>query len=110
MNYTGTMDKECVQLCNAINLIKGITTHNSCCGHNKDEYHIWFMAKTLKSLPELLYWFDGCHCGFYDWRVIINTDCAMSPVAFMVEGPIGIQAYEQANEIARFITEDQKKP
>ncbi len=92
------MDVECIPLCDAINELPGLYTIDSCCGHNKKPFRIWFEARSLKHLPALLYYFDSCHCGFDDWRVLVTTDCAMSPVRFRVEGNIG--AYKEANTIA----------
>ncbi len=97
------MDKECIALCDAMNRFEGIRTYESCCGHNKSEFNIWFVAESLEVLPELLYWFAGCHCGFYGWSIKVKTDCGMSRPTFNVEGPAG--AYEEADEIARLMTE-----
>ena len=94
------IDIECVNLCEVMNQFSGIETVESCCGHGEKEFRIWFLADNLEVLPPVLYYFDGCHCGFYGWNVIVSTDCAMSPVKFMVEGPIGESAYIQANAIA----------
>lgn len=100
------MDKECVILCEAINKIKGIRTVESCCGHGETPYHIWFTAERLDCLPNLLYWFAGCHCGYSGWAIKATTDCAKSPVIFCIEGPEGEIAYEQSKEIAKFIVND----
>ena len=99
--YEGKMDIECIALCNAVNKLPGLRTTDSCCGHNKKTFRVWFVAEDLKDLPTLLYWFDSCHCGFVGWRVLITTDCAMSPVHFKIEGEIG--AYNEANAIAELI-------
>jgi hypothetical protein len=98
------MDKECVDLCNALNQLPGIYTIESCCGHGERPYHIWFKTRDLRSLPHLLYWFDGCHCSLYGWKTVVRTDCAMSPVTFMIEGPIN--AYEESILIAKLIETD----
>lgn len=102
------IDQECVKLCEAMNAVPGIHTYESCCGHGRYNYHIWFTTDDLECLPDLLYWFDGCHCGYCGWKVIVHTGCGKSPVMFMVEGPIGGQAYMQSEEIARLILEDQE--
>jgi len=39
--YDAFMDKQCLNICNAINLIKGIKTTESCCGHNRNRFRIW---------------------------------------------------------------------
>ena len=53
------MDKECVKLCEALNGINGIQTIESCCGHGKDSFLIWFEAKKVEDLPPVLYYFEG---------------------------------------------------
>jgi hypothetical protein len=103
------MDKECIELCDAMNFLSDIRTIESCCGHNKTPYQIWFRAKNLKALPKLLYYFDGCHCGFYGWKVLVTTDCGMSPVTFCIEGPVGEQAYSESKKIAELLREEAKK-
>lgn len=100
------MDAECIELCEAMNLLPGIQTIESCCGHGTDNYRIWFQAAGLKYLPRLIYWFSPCHSGIYHWQVIAHTDCGMSPVTFMLEGTIGEQAYAESKELARLIREE----
>jgi hypothetical protein len=41
------LDKECLDLCVALNRLDGIRTTSSCCGHGKDPYMIWFRAKDI---------------------------------------------------------------
>ena len=104
MNKKG-MDKECIELCEAMNLFPHIQTTESCSGHGKDDYCIWFLVKKLSRLPQLLYWFNGCHSGCYGWRCFVKTDCAMSPVTFCVEGPTGEKAYRDSKIIAKELRE-----
>lgn len=101
-------DVEVVALVDAMNLVPGIRTIESCCGHGDYPFRIWFVTDSLEALPALLYWFDSCHCGCRDWRVIAKTDCGMSPVTFLVEGPVG--AYEDADRIAAYIRDDECAP
>jgi len=103
MKYDGNMDKESIKLCDAMNLMPGISTFESCCGHGEKPYHIAFMARSLKVLPDLLYWFDGCHTAEYGWLIEVGTDCGKSPVHFVVVGPIGQEAYEASYKIADYI-------
>ncbi len=98
------IDAEIVDLCAALNLLPGIETISSCCGHGKDPIDIWFRAEGLEALPPLLYWFMTCHSGEVGWTVQARTDCGKAPVVFMVEGPAG--AYEAGREIAKCIKED----
>jgi hypothetical protein len=93
------MDKECVALCEAINLMPGLSTVESCCGHGQDPFCIWFKTKGLRYLPKLLYWFG--YREFNRWVVVVNTDCLCSPVTFLIVGPVG--AYKEAKKIAELI-------
>lgn len=95
------MDKECIVLCRAMNNLQGITTTESCCGHGKEPFQIWFKVDKLSDLPKLLFHFDACHCGFDGWFVDVMTDCGMAPVHFRVNGPKG--AYAEADKIAHLI-------
>lgn len=99
------IDPECIRLCRAINHIRGIKTTESCCGHGKTEFMIWFKVIDIAQLPKLLYFLDPCHVGFR-WWCKVTTDCGMSPVHFRIESiAIGEKAYEQADIIAESINE-----
>jgi hypothetical protein len=41
------IDKECLNLCLAMNRLPGIFTFESCCGHGKSPFHIWFYVDGL---------------------------------------------------------------
>jgi hypothetical protein len=94
------MDAECLAICEALNTIPGITTTSSCCGHGMDPFKIWFVAERLEDLPAALYYFDRCHSGRVGWSVEATTDCGMSSVTFVAVGPVGEQAYQDAEAIA----------
>jgi len=83
------IDVECRLLVAAMNKFPGIETIESCCGHGERPLKIWFVADDLDVLPPLLYWTDVCHTGCGGWCVMVETDCAMSPVVFRLEGPVG---------------------
>jgi hypothetical protein len=104
------IDIECLKLCEAMNKFPGIKTVESCCGHSKRTFKIWFVADNLESLPVVVYFFDGCHCGSYKWEVIASTDCGMSPIKFMVEGPKGKTAYQEADKIAALMEKYLSQP
>jgi len=97
------MDPECIDLCTAMNGWGAIRTTDSCCGHGKNPYRVFFMSESLEDLPPLLYYFDACHTGCPGWRVIVYTDCLMSSARFMLEGPVGEEAYAASKVIAKCI-------
>jgi hypothetical protein len=97
------IDPEVVSLCRAMNLFPGIFTIESCCGHGRDPFGIYFMATSLDALPSLLYWFSACHTGQEGWRVRVYTDCSADHATFVAEGPVG--GYKSAEVIAKYMRE-----
>jgi len=99
------MDEECRGLCGVINRnLPGLQTIESCCGHRERKYHIWIHAKTIESLAPLAYYLMRCHGGSGDWNLIVRTDCGMSRPSFLLEGPIGEKAYEEAKQLTKKIS------
>lgn len=104
MKYYGDMDQECITLCDAINRIPGVDTTESCCGHDKDKFRIFFQPTDQRTLAILLYFIDSCHVGFH-WDCTVFTDCAMQPARYYIQSQVeGEESYEQANKIAEYIT------
>lgn len=98
------IDPECKALCKAMNILPGISTFESCCGHGKEPFRVFFKGESLETLPRIAYWFDSCHSGAPGWQIIARTDCGMSPISFMAKGPVG--DFEGANRIAAAIQRD----
>jgi tRNA(Phe) wybutosine-synthesizing methylase Tyw3 len=44
-DYDNYMDPEVLDLCNAMNALPGIKTFESCYGHGRTAFHIWFRVK-----------------------------------------------------------------
>ena len=102
--FVEEMDPEVIELVKALNLFPGIKTVESCCGHGKDTFNIWFAADDLKRLPQVLWYISGCHNGIYGWAVEVTTDCSMRPVKFRLgSSSKGKAAYAEAEQIAKFI-------
>lgn len=97
------IDKECVALCESINKLKGVYTTESCCGHGKTPYHIFFKVLTLEALKSLVYNIDFTITGLKGWKIIALTDSAMCPVYFLLEGPIGRPAYFESLTLSKRI-------
>ena len=112
IQYTGKMDKEVVTLCDALNSIDpSIRTVESCFGHGKAPLRIWFRCTNLRKLPDLLYWFDGCHSGRYGWTITVRTDCGKSFPTFLIESPNrGDDARRDADFLARLIIQEEIEP
>jgi len=93
------MDKECIDLCIAMNKIPGIQTYESCCGHGKNPYNIYFLVQDLVYLPTLLKYLNKKY-----WTVQIRSSGEFPE--FELNGPKGENAYKLSKEIADLISND----
>ena len=57
------MDPECVPICNALNLLEGIETISSCCGHGFQPFRIYFVAEFLNDLKPIMELIDESEFG-----------------------------------------------
>lgn len=88
MNYNETMDFDCIELCNTLNSLPGIETFESCCGHGKTPYHIWFTTKDLDSLYVPTISCYRMYCGCLGWEIKVCHNESTERVCFLLEGPI----------------------
>ena len=101
--YDDKMDKEVLELCDAMNRLPGVTTTSSCCGHGNSPYAIFFEAEFQEDVAPVSYFVDACHTGHKGWQVIVRADCAMIYRSFLLEGPVG--AFAESEDIAIHINE-----
>lgn len=106
MRYDGYMDPQCIPLCDALNWVEGIETTDSCCGHGKNAFCIWFTVKNLKSLIVVGRVFDRRYGGLQNWICVLdNTDTPDQLPIFRIDSTLnkGPKAYKDANIIANNI-------
>lgn len=99
------MDPECVNLCNAINLIKGVRTFESCGGHGKRNFNVWLKCNNSKQLFPIIRQISRNYDGV-TWKLEAElTDMPKTPVVFLLHsnGATGFLAYMEAEEIAKRI-------
>lgn len=116
------MDKQCIKLCEALNSIRGIETTESCCGHGKRSFIIFFTLdkEYFENLHIIARVMDRRYGGGYEdvkkddgiwtetgWRC--QTSCNDIYISdkfnFMITSCEikGRKAYSQANKIAQNI-------
>lgn len=66
------IDPECVPLIIALNQLPGIETFESCCGHLKYPYCIWFKCNNFTSLAIITRTFDKRYSDG-KWRITLDT-------------------------------------
>ena len=104
------MDPEVVQICKALNALPGIETTESCCGHGKERFRIWFRVDGRID-PRMvgLFFITRCADVRY-WQYGNNWDIKLSvgdtlikgvlPTDFVLESEaIGKESYAQARDL-----------
>ena len=97
------MDKECIELCNILNILPGVTTFESCCGHCKHQYYIWFFCNSIDTLSRLgrateRNYSDGM------WEVVVDsTDTSPYGVFWLRSKETFTTPEEMMESVARLI-------
>lgn len=115
MKYDKYMDPQCIPLCDAINSIPGLKTVDSCCGHGKHSFCIWFNIdrKKVRFLTVIGRVFDRSYGGIVGWSCYLhNTDVPKSCPCFMIDSGEfkGVKAYKDSIKIAENIYKHLKHP
>jgi hypothetical protein len=106
MEYDRNMDRQCISLCNALNAIPGVSTYESCCGHNKHEFRIWFTTTNVNGLYVIARVLDPRYYYFPTWSCRLDgSDMPeYSPTFFLHSGSHkGRRAYREAEKLAKCI-------
>ena len=53
LNLPEDIDYQCIELCNFLNSIPGVQTFESCCGHCRERFSIWFHCDSIPALTRL---------------------------------------------------------
>ena len=111
------MDPEVVTLCKALNALPGVVTTESCCGHGKDTFKIWFQVDATpvsvdhkNACMQGLFFLTRCIDNRYfefgpDWSISLSVGDTFEskgiyPTQFMLEcHSKGREAYGLANNL-----------
>ena len=93
-NYDGNMDKECIKLCDTLNSIPSIDTFESCCGHLKDRYSIWFFCNDIIAISRL----GRCVERNYSdgkWELLVDSIDTHPTGVFCLRSKVPFQSYDE---------------
>lgn len=105
-NLYDKIDPECLNLVKAFNKLPGIRTLECCCGHGKSNYRIFFKQHAKDSTRGLAFlgrimsrrYNNFAHNG---WSITLyDVGDTYGCGVFVLEGPIGEEAYKQADDMA----------
>lgn len=106
MKYPNDMDPECIPICNALNAIPGIRTTESCYGHGREPFRVFFRLvdrRKVRYLSVVARAFSRNYGVPPGWSCTLhNSDVPRTTPTFMVcSGPtVGNQAYRDSGYIA----------
>lgn len=92
--YDGNMDKECIKLCDVLNSIPSIDTFESCCGHLKDRYSIWFFCNDIIAISRL----GRCVERNYSdgkWELLVDSTDTHPNGVFCLRSKVPFQSYDE---------------
>ena len=100
--YDKSMDKECIDICNAMNSIPGISTFESCSGHNKKPFRIYFNSTDQQGLFFLTRCIDQRYWEYgHQWSITLSVNDLYKdilPTVFLLQSTSkGSQAIHEAN-------------
>jgi len=112
--YSGVMDPEVLGLCNALNALPGISTTESCCGHGREKFSIFFQTYGrchkeglffLARCIDRRYWKHGHH---WEATLVVGDTYPQQeprlglPVSYILACEVkGEEAYKQAEDLVR---------
>lgn len=95
--YDENMDKECIKLCNTLNSIPSIDTFESCCGHLKDSYSVWFFCNDIIAISRL----GRCVERNYSdgkWELLVDSTDTHPTGVFWLRSKVPFQSYDEMEE------------
>lgn len=99
------MDKECIQLCKKLNSLSNIKTTESCCGHLKEPYIIFFMCDDFIRLGKL---FRCVNRNYSDgkWRIEVDGGDTLPCYNFMLTSKEPFSTYEEMESSIKSLIEN----
>ncbi len=103
--FPDDMDAECIPICTVLNGLSGIRTVESCCGHGRSPFEVFFVAQKVESLLPILRAAES----ITGWKIEAFWSCGKHEIViFMLEGPIGPpDMFDGADAFMSWITDNQ---
>ena len=91
------MDKECIGICKLLNSLPTIQTFESCSGHLKDRFSVWFFCDSIEVLSRLG---RAVERNYSDgkWEVVLDSTDTHPYGVYWLRSKSPFQNYEEMNE------------
>lgn len=94
------LDSEVVSLVKSLNLIPGITTKGSCCGHGKEELWVSFIVENISCVKKL-----SCFLDKNVWyEISLDRSDPQARLFIIKTKEFGEKAYKAADNLAKKLT------
>lgn len=91
------MDKECISLCTKMNTLGDVQTYESCCGHLKECYMIFFKCHSFERLAKM----HRCvnrNCSDGKWELLVDGNHVHPTHSFCLRSMEPFSSYEEMEE------------
>lgn len=99
------LDEQCVSLVGCLNKIDGVETVESCCGHLKDLYRIWFRCNDFSVLARLSRSVDRRYSDG-SWRIEACSSDVKPLCQFLLSSTRVFCSYREMEESVAFLIEN----
>lgn len=91
------MDKECIALCTKLNALGDIQTYESCCGHLKECYMVFFKCHSFERLAKLYRCVDRNYSDG-KWELLVDGTDVHPTYCFWLKSKEPFSSYEEMEE------------
>lgn len=99
------MDAPCIELCNLLNCLPGLKTYESCCGHCKFPYQVFFRCDSLDTLTRLGRAVDRRYSDG-NWEIVLDSGDAHPKNRFWLRSLKPFNNFFEMNESVKGLIEN----
>ncbi len=91
------MDKECISLCTKLNSLGDVQTYESCCGHLKGRYMVFFKCHSFERLGKLYRCVDRNYSDG-KWEILVDGTDVHPTYCFCLRSKEAFASYKEMEE------------
>lgn len=105
--YDEYFDKEVIELCKVMNSMEGLVTTESCCGHLKERFMIFFSCNNFSTLAKI---FRSVNRNYSDgkWELLVDGSDVKPVCQFWLRSKEPFNTYDEMNESVNGLIENIK--
>lgn len=98
-------DEECIELCKTLNNLEGLKTTESCCGHLRDRFMIFFQCNNFSTLAKIS---RSVNKNYSDgkWELLVDGSDRIPCCGFWLRSKEPFKTEEEMNESVKRLIEN----